>query len=166
MSYQGIPSFTNLPEETRSPKNLAASRWAPGGAEDQIIANKMNGVEMTGVKLSNDKASTTTAATTKGLASSRWSTNPSGHNQADKKKAMVTGNQKNKNNNENAASTALKHCRRGTNNYKTAPTANTMVTPCRIIGPLSEEEKTVKMENPFFNPNKHKGLGSSRWATE
>lgn len=186
-SHQDIPSFTNPRNETWFPKKLAASRWAPGGAEDQMMEID----SITDDKPSNIKATTATAkglassqwfkdpvdnspnskatnTMAKGLSSSRWSTAPIEHRQIDNKKVVVAEN-KNKLKNENiekASNMRLNQPRRGTAKRGTNLTTKMQSTPRRIIGPLSEEEQTVKMENPFFDPNKHKGLGSSRWATE
>lgn len=173
-----LPSYTNLAKDNSSPKKLAASRWAPGGAEDQMMAKN----NMTGVEPSNNKAATATAKglsnsrwskdpvdkssdnkATKGLSNSRWSACRGEYSQFGSKKKDMTAN-KNKNN-EKASNAMLNQPRRFTN-LETPPTPETKPAPRCIIGPLSEEEKTVKMENPFFDPTKHKGLSSSRWANE
>lgn len=157
-SHRGDLSSTNPPQENiSSPKKLAASRWAPGGFEDQSMANQNTAKEQT----QNNKANTPPA---NGIHSSRWAMGPAEHNQTlHKKKANF--NQKGHKISENNRSNLIRNQPRPrTNNYELPSTTRTMVAPRRLVGPLTDEEKTVNMENPFFDPEKHKGLGSSRWA--
>lgn len=159
-SPRGDLAFTNpLQENTSSSKNLAASRWAPGGFEDQSMANQKTAKE----QAPNNKA---TIPLAKGIHSSRWATCPTERNQTWRKQKTNFNQKESKIREKNHLNLILNQPRRGTSNYEPPSTTNTMVTPRRIIGPLSEEEMTVKVENPFFDPKKHKGLGSSRWANE
>lgn len=132
-------------------KSLASSRWASGIIDQEMEDQQMTDVEMPTVK--------TIKTTTNGLFNSRWAT--------DSAKPNHTGGNKNatKVQQKNHLNTMLKRPSPDSRDRKTPPTTNkTNLTNRRIIGPLSEEEKTVKMENPFFDPEKHKGLSSSRWA--
>lgn len=158
-SHRGDLAFTNpLHEDTSATKKLANSRWAPGGFEDQMISNQQMAID----QAPNNKATTTALAT--GIYSSRWATGPAEHIQTQHKK-KTRFNQK-----RGQKATEKKHLNLvpnqpflGTNNHEPS-TTKTIATPSRLVGELSEEEKIVKMENPFFDPEKHKGLGSSRWA--
>ncbi|KAJ0125250.1 hypothetical protein J7T55_006595 [Diaporthe amygdali] len=197
---------------------LAASRWAPGGIEEQKMAHqvvdqqttnqKVNGQKTNERKLNNQKTNNqkksiqktasdqASASTANGLASSRWAANPTetatknvntlkkGNQQVVKDEAHVpsvngltkslwaaspaeatnqTVNKKKNKVDEAKHKTNQKKNPHGTPTNLPAPVAKTKATPRRIIGELSEE-KAVKMENPFFDPEKHKGLASSRWA--
>lgn len=152
---------TNLPQGTCSSEGLAASRWAPGGIEDQNMASQ----QMANVKLSAGEVSATATNT---LANSRWATDSTEASQASNEESDKVSQ-----NNNNEASDQiqppnpnLNRLRRNTTNRDIPATTTANATPRRIIGPLSEEEEAVKVENPFFDPEKHKGLGSSRWANE
>lgn len=136
--------------------NLADSRWAPNATDDRKMANQ----QMTSMKGPTDR---TPKPTSNGLVNSRWA--------ADAVKPYQTQNS-NKTI-EAQAQAQQKHLDPISNRspfgasrgHNAAPVSNKPTTTTRrIIGALSEEEKTVKMENPFFNPEKHKGLSSSRWA--
>lgn len=153
MSYRGISSLTKLPlEDTWVPEKLSASRWAPGGMEDQ---------RMDISKASNNNMLTPAS---NGLASSHWAADPTEPSQTSNKKAAKPDQKsKKKKNRQMKAPESLNQLRPNYNNRET-PTIKEPVTARRIIGPLSAEEEEVKMENPFFDPTKHKGLGSSRWA--
>lgn len=189
-SHQNTQSSINLVKDNQSPKTLSASRWAPGGFEDQMMANNKTTAASTASTASTTRTTATkgllnsqwsntffsdkpssnnaTSSTANGLARSQWSTAPFDYSQINKKKGNAI-NHKNKHNNKarkKGSDVILNQPRRGVNKYETSPTTQTTLAPRRIIGPLSEEEQMVKMENPFFNPEKHKGLGSSRWATE
>lgn len=185
-SHQNTSSSINLVKDNPSPKTLSASRWAPGGFEDQMMTNN----QTTSDKPSNTATTTATnglpnpqwsntfsdkpssnkatSSTANGLARSQWSAAPFTYNQINKKKVNVIDHKKKHNNkaSKKGSDVILNQPRRGINKHETSPTKQTTPAPRRIIGPLSEEEQMVKMENPFFNPEKHKGLGSSRWATE
>ncbi|KAK2607563.1 hypothetical protein N8I77_006227 [Diaporthe amygdali] len=196
-------------------EGLAASRWAPGGIEEQKIARQMVNQQTSNQKVNtqktntqnindkktnhqkksiqetvSDKASTSRA---NGLASSRWAAHPNetaikkstntpkkGNQQIFKDKAhvqSVNGLTKSRWAASPAETThstvkvneAIRKPNQKKNPHENptnlpAPVINTKATARRIIGELSEEEKAVKMENPFFDPEKHKGLASSRWA--
>lgn len=158
-SHRGDLAFTNhFQGNTYSSQKLSNSRWAPGGFEDQRIADQKMAIDQT----PNNKATTAPATS---IHTSRWSTDPVEHNKTQRKTKL---NQKGYSTNERPPSSfrPKQKCRgTGTNTYKTS-TAKTTATSRRLIGPLSEEEKSVKMETPFFDPEKHKGLGSSRWAND
>lgn len=131
-------------------KSLATSRWASGPINQEMEDQKMTDVEMPTVK--------TIKTTTNGLLNSRWATDSAKPNQTGGNSNATKGQQKN-----HLSSTLMQSSY--SHDRKTPHTPNkTNLTTRRIIGPLSEEEKTVKMENPFFDPEKHKGLSSSRWA--
>lgn len=159
MSCCGKPNFTNLPQEDNmGPKKLADSRWAPGGIEDQMMDID---------EASNQNMPT---PTTNGLASSRWAADPTGPNQAGNKKPTKPDQKSEKNNHQMKAPNSILNQPRPKIKYNRGTRGTrgttTPATTRRIIGPLSAEEQEVKMENPFFDPTKHKGLGSSRWANE
>lgn len=169
-SHQDLASLTNLSkEDASSSKKLAASRWAPGGSEDQTVANdqitnnKMSSNNATIDKVTTDKASTLAP---KGLAKSMWSTDPAEGSQVDTKKVKATAKNKTYKDNNKASTLMLKQPHAAASTPEAPAPNEAEPQPRRIIGPLSEEEETVKMENPFFDPTKHKGLGSSRWANE
>lgn len=157
MSHRGISSLTKLPQEdTWVPEKLSASRWAPGGMEDQ---------RMDISKFSKDDMPT---PATDGLASSHWAPDPAEPSQTGNKK---TARPDQKNNKKYPGMKAQKSTVNqpspnfnNNNNHRETPIITAPSTARRIIGPLSAEEEEVKMENPFFDPAKHKGLGSSRWA--
>lgn len=156
MSYRGTPSQTKLPQENNwVPEKLSASRWAPGGTEDQaMVIDKPLNEEMPTPANSS-------------LASSRWAADYAEPSQTGKKAAKADQRNKSKKNNQNLKtlhSTSKQPLKN--NNNREADSATKKPTERRIIGPLSQEEKEVKMENPFFDPTKHKGLSSSRWANE
>lgn len=156
MSHRRISSLTKLPQENNwVPEKLSASRWAPGGMEDQAmdISEPLN--EETPTPASNS------------LATSRWAADSAKPSQPGKKTAKAYQKNKNKKNHQQVKTlrSALDQPLKSTDNHE-APIAATKPTANRIIGPLSQEEKEVKMENPFFDPTKHKGLSSSRWANE
>lgn len=157
-SHRGDLALTNPPQEnTSSAKKLAASRWAPGGFEDQNIAKQ----KMAKEQAPNNKAATPPA---NGIHSSRWASGPAEHSQTWRKKKANFSQRGSKISEKNHAKLTSNQPRRGNGNYEPPTNPKTTVTPRRLIGPLSEEENTVHMENPFFDPKKHKGLGSSRWA--
>lgn len=161
-SHRGDLAFTNPPQEnSSSPKKLVNSRWAPGGFEDQRIADQKIFYEQG----PNGKETTPSA---KRIHSSRWTTGPAERKQT-QRKMEIDFNPKDHKINENESSNLNSKQRRrgiGARADKSSSTSKTTATPRRIIGPLSEEEMIVKMENPFFDPYKHKGLGSSRWAND
>lgn len=131
-------------------KSLATSRWASGPINQKMEDQQMTDVEMPTVK--------TIKTTTNGLLNSRWATDSAKPNQTGGNSNATKGQQKN-----HLSSTLMQPSY--SHDRKTPPTPDKInLTTRRIIGPLSEEEKTVKMENPFFDPEKHKGLSSSRWA--
>lgn len=181
--------YANLSQDTQVSKGLAASRWAPGATDEQktmaeppvnvtvptykaskettnSLANsrwaadaiddqKMGSQQMTNVKIPTDKAS---KPTTNGLLKSRWATDTAEPHRIRNRRGAKVQQKKGPN-------SMLKQPCQDSHDHKTHSSTNqTNATTHRIIGPLSEEEKTVKMENPFFNPEKHKGLSSSRWA--
>lgn len=155
MSYRGNSSLAQLAQEdTRVLKTLSASRWAPGGTEDQAMATDNSSNKKTHTQLNN------------GLAGSRWAADTVDSSQTGTKRASKIG-QKNQNKKNHQIktpnSTINQPCQKI--NTRETHTLTTPVTARRIIGALSAEEQ-VKMENPFFDPAKHKGLGSSRWATQ
>lgn len=189
-THRDISAFANLFQDTKVSKGLAASRWAPdaidGGhkstteqlanvqvptykaskakanslansrwAVGRIDGQKMASQQMTNVMVPNNK---TSKPTTNGLLNSRWA--------ADTAEPLYTHNSKAvKVQQKKDLKPMLKQPSQDSHDHKTPPLINkTNVTTRCIIGPLSEEEKTVKMENPFFDPKKHKGLSSSRWA--
>ncbi|KAG6360419.1 hypothetical protein INS49_011479 [Diaporthe citri] len=190
MSAHGdISAYANLSQDTRASKGLAASRWATGTIDDQkpnhrlvtvkaatdnasmtttnSLANSrwapgaIDDQEMANQQMNNIQASTYKAPkpTTNGLVNSRWAADAAEPYQSRNYNKDTKAQQKKYTN------SMLKKPFRDYHDHKTTPTTNmTNAMPRRIIGPLSEEEKTVKMENPFFNPEKHKGLSSSRWA--
>lgn len=158
MSHRRISSLTKLPQENNwVPEKLSASRWAPGGMEDQAmdISEPLN--EKTPTPANNN------------LASSRWAVDSADPSQTGKKTAKAYQKNKNKNKKNHQQVKKLNSTSnqslKNTNNHE-APSVTTEPTAQRVIGPLSQEEKEVKMENPFFDPTKHKGLSSSRWANE
>lgn len=159
MSSRGISNLTMLPQEdTWVPEKLSASRWAPGGMEDQAKA----------MSKPSDEKPTTPA--TNGLASSRWAAdtppNPSQIGNKNLKAAKADQKNKNKKNHQMKARNSTLNQPRPNNKTRGTPAITTPATARCIIGPLSAEEKEVKMENPFFDPTRHKGLASSRWANE
>lgn len=159
-SHRGDLAFTVPSQENiSSPKKLINSRWAPGGFEDQRVTDQKMAFQQ-----GPDDQPTTPSA--KGIHSSRWATGPAKRKQT-QHKMEINFDQKNQKIKENKPSNLKsKQGRRGTGAkaYKSSSTSKTTATPRRLIGPLSEEEKSIKMENPFFDSEKHKGLGSSRWA--
>ncbi|KAG6360418.1 hypothetical protein INS49_011478 [Diaporthe citri] len=156
MSYRGISNLPKLPQEDIwVPKKLSSSRSAPSGMEDQAMA----------ISTPSDEKTTTPA--TNGLASSRWAAVPAEPSQVGNKKAAKADQEnKNKKNHQMKPRNSTLNQPRPDNKTRGTPAITTPATARRIIGPLSAEEKEVKMENPFFDPTKHKGLGSSRWANE
>ncbi|KAL1876961.1 hypothetical protein Daus18300_002568 [Diaporthe australafricana] len=121
------------------PRELALSRWAPGGIEDQNAAienadtPKTSNIASSSESANATKPDNTTADKQSKIASKDLNKTPS-----NKETKTVGGKQD-----------------------ETETTASN-----RIIGPLTEEEKSVKLENPFFNPDKDKGLSSSRWTNQ
>lgn len=158
-SHRGDLAFTNpFQEKTSSPQKLSNSRCAPGGFEDQRIADQKIAID----QAPNNKATTPPATS---IHTSRWSTGPVEQNKTQRK---TKSNQKCYSISERLPSNLRPRQQRrgtGTNTYKPSP-AKTTATPRRLIGPLSEEEESVKMENPFLDPEKHQGLGSSRWVND
>ncbi|KAI3397023.1 hypothetical protein diail_11258 [Diaporthe ilicicola] len=120
-------------EGNSSFKGLGASRWASDGNEDQRIAE--------------DEALTTLP---KGLPSPRWATEEEKNSTITKAKFTTTKN--------NFPTTKHKHSSMLYNDEKSPMNENTNPGH-RIIGPLTAEEKTVRMENPCLDPTKDKGLG-------
>lgn len=131
-------------------KSLATSRWASGTIDQEMEDQQMAGFEIPTVKIAK--------TTSNGLLNSRWATDSAKPNQ--------TGGNSNANKaqHKNHLNSTLIQPSHSHDRKNTLTPNKTNVTTRRIIGPLSEEEKTVKMENPFFDPEKHKGLSSSRWA--
>lgn len=143
-------------ENTTPPKKLANSRWAPGSFEDQKIPDQ----KMTNNQPSNDNAITLPS---KNIASSRWATGHAPHTKTLHKKNTHFSQKGYKSAEKKHSSLISNQPRVGTNDYKSSFGTKTKNTTQRLVGPLSEEN-SVKVENPFFNPEKHKGLGSSSWA--
>ena len=157
-----LASTSPAQENTRCSEALSASRWAPGGLEDQILASQ----KVANEQAPKDKATTPTA---KGISSSRWATDPAEHDQTENKKVTNAILKKsNKNHPTSKPSQQRLDTDKNVDTDNILPSTPTQATfsQRRIIGPLTEEEKTVKMENPFFNPEKDKGLSSSRWANQ
>lgn len=190
-THRDISAFANLSQDTQVSKGLAASRWAPDAidghkstteqlanvqvptykaskattnslansrwAAGAIDGQKMASQQMTNIKIPTDKAS---KPTTNGLFNSRWAADTAETRQIRNRGRGATKFQQKK-----YPNSILKQPTQDPHNHKTPPSiSKTNATTRCIIGPLSEEEKTVKMENPFFDPKKHKGLSSSRWA--
>lgn len=188
-AYRDNSGYSKLSPVAPVAKGLAASRWAPGAVDNQqmkvqqmnkvkkpnnkaanpttnslttsrwaprTIDQRMANQQMTDLKLPTVKA---TKQATNGLVNSRWATNAPEAPQTGGNNNVREFQQKKANSMPNQPTF------RASNGVKTTPvTSKTHTTTRRIIGDLSEEEKTVSMENPFFDPEKHKGLASSRWA--
>lgn len=139
-SRQDVSTFVSLSRENkRSSKYLLASRWAPGGLEDKVESNDGS------------------AFGSKALTKFRSATEPTEYSQIGKK-------DKNKFNDEDSSAMPYQSFQ-DSHTGKIPTTTNTKPTPRHIIDTLSEKNK-VKMENPFLDLDKHKGLGSSRWDKE
>lgn len=192
-AHHDISAYANLSQDTRASKGLAASRWAPDAIDEQMttteqlvnvkvptnkaskattnsLANSrwaaaaINDQMTASQQMPNLKTTTHEASkpTTNGLGNSRWAADTTKPRQVRNRRGAKVQQKKD-------TSSILKQPRQqpsqDSHDHKTPLSTNkTNATTNRIIGPLSEEEKTVKMENPFFNPEKHKGLSSSRWA--
>lgn len=130
-------------------KSLATSRWASGTIDQEMEDQRITDFEMATVKIAK--------TTSNGLFNSRWATDSAKPDQTGGNSSATKAQQGNHLN-----STLMQPSH--SHDRNTPLTTKTNLTTRRIIGPLSEEEKTVKMENPFFDPEKHKGLSSSRWA--
>lgn len=192
-AHRDISASANLSPATRASKGLTASRWAPDAIDGQktttqqlvnvkvpadkapkamanslansrwadVIINdqKTTAQEVNNVKVPTDKAS---KPTTNGLVNFRWAANT-----AEPRPIRNRGRGAAKVQQKKYPNSVLNQPTRDPQDHEleTLPSiSNTSATTRCIIGPLSEEEKTVKMENPFFDPEKHKGLSSSRWA--
>ncbi|KAL1876962.1 hypothetical protein Daus18300_002569 [Diaporthe australafricana] len=90
---------------------------------------------------------------------SRWAPGGLENQLAGEKKPKQTGNQDDKK--DDATDKKISG-----GNAEHNKAAETTAATRRIIGPLSVEEQAVRVENPFFDPNKDKGLSSSRWAQD
>lgn len=190
-AHRDVSAFANLSQNIQVSKGLAASRWAPAAMDDQMMVEqpmtdvnvqtnkaskptisslndsrwafnatddrKMARQQMARVKGTTDE---TPKPTSNGLVNSRWAAGAAEPHQTQNNKTIeAQAQQKHLNPMPNRPRS------RASRGHKSTPAFTKPITTTnRIIGPLSEEEKTVKMENPFFNPEKHKGLSSSRWA--
>lgn len=190
-AHRDISASANLSPDTRASKGLAASRWAPDAIDGQktttqqldtvkvpadkapkamanSLANsrwadvaindqKTTTQQVNDIKVPTDKAS---KPTTNGLVNSRWAANA-----AEPRPIRNRGRAAPKVQQKKYPNSVLIQPTQDPHDHETLPSiSKTSATTRCIIGPLSEEEKTVKMENPFFDPEKHKGLSSSRWA--
>lgn len=102
----------------------------------------------------NDKTSNPAS---NALVTSRWAADSAEPSQTGKTttKAYQKNKHKTKKNHQQVKKLGsnLNQPLKSTDNHE-APSATTKPTAHRIIGPLSQEEKEVRMENPFFDPTK------------
>lgn len=179
-AHRNTSPSIKLPQDLNVSKGLAASRWAPGAIDDQMMDDQ----QMTGVSMSTSEASTpmTNSLTnsrwaldslndkdqqmtgvklpideapnwkTNGLVNSRWASEAAVAHPAGNNKATKFQQKRHPNSILNQTrSRASRGCR------ATLTTDNPTTTTHRIIGPLSEEEKTVKMEKPLLQPGEAQG---------
>ena len=166
-SHQNNSPFNNIPENIFPLKNLNASRVGLGGINSMFEYNKAINAKMMKEKMATNDGS---ALGAQALINPRWSKYHADSNQTGIKtteKATEAENEKGNPNKKNT-SQMLTQPRQGTKHEGSASPTKTMPAQQsrRIICPLSKEEQTVKVENSFFDPKKHKGLRSSRWANE
>lgn len=161
-SNQNNKTFNNLPKDNCFfyPKQLAGSRWGPGGINRMIADNK----EING-KMMREKMAAThgSALGAQALINPQWikaraELDQIGHKATDNTTNTEGENQKPIKN----SAPKLTQPQPGTINYENSrmPTEK----PQRG-GLLSRGEQAVKVENPAPDPTKLKGLASSRWAT-